>query len=324
MSDKRIEVKNFLKRNFKNKIKEEVYNGLTAKQKSIPSKYFYDAIGSMLFGDISRLPEYYLTRAEMSILKKNAHQMMAFFEHGDLVELGSGANLKVRILLDAAYQSNGKTIRYVPVDVSESTLIAESEELIAAYPELKALCLVADFTERFEIPLNDHPRLFTFFGSTIGNFGERASVVFLKNIAQMMNRHDRFLIGVDMVKPLDILEPAYNDSQGVTAKFNKNILHVVNQALAADFDENDFEHLAFFNKELSRIEMHLRANKDVTVHVKDAGIKISLEQDETIHTEISRKFTKETAASMFLQAGFCVDKWFMDENERFSVVELTV
>jgi L-histidine N-alpha-methyltransferase len=319
----RIEVQNLLDHSFEEDISKDVYNGLTASQKYLSSKYFYDTRGSHLFEEICLLSEYYPTRTELSILKEVAPHITYSFDNTDLVELGSGGNAKIRALLDSLDESELETVRYVPVDVSETALIAESEELIDIYPQLNVLCLVADFTRHLDMLPKEREKFITFFGSTIGNFDEKSCNDLLNKISQAMEKNDRFLIGLDRVKPKEILEAAYNDPKGMTAEFNKNILNVLNRELNADFDLSDFEHIAFFNKEKSRVEMHLKANCPVTAYVNALNLPVKLAPGETIHTEISRKFTRESAEKMFAQAGLAVKAWYSDPNEWFSLVELT-
>ncbi|KAA0247468.1 MAG: L-histidine N(alpha)-methyltransferase [Candidatus Jettenia sp.] len=318
----RIEVKNCMSDTYSNDLKNDVLKGLTATQKYIPSKYFYDTYGSRLFEEISLLPEYYVTHTELSILQDTASAIIENFPEGDLIELGSGANVKIKTLLDIAYKSYLADIRYVSVDVSEALLVKALKELVTIYPDLRVLGIVADFTKHMkEIPL-DRNKVFIFFGSTIGNFTEKESIVFLKNIARFMGPNDRFLLGLDMVKPKEILELAYNDPPGITSKFNKNILSVVNRELDANFHRDHFDHVAFFNGGKNQIEMHLRANRTVSVKIKKLDLTVEIEKDETIRTEISRKFRRESAEKMVDEAGLRINRWFSDPQGWFSLVEL--
>jgi L-histidine N-alpha-methyltransferase len=317
----RFEIRNYLTRSFYSELSHDVFTGLTAEQKCLPSKYFYDERGSMLYEAICKLPEYYLTRTELSILNQQSTAIMESFERGDLVELGSGANWKISKLIDAVNEKV-ENIRYVPVDVSESTLIAASKDLLTNYPRLRVLGIVADFTCHMEVVPNDFSRLTCFFGSTIGNLNETASHEFLRSVADSMNPGDRFLIGLDMIKPKSILEAAYNDAQGVTSAFNKNVLQVINRELHADFDPSVFEHRAFYNEEQEQVEMHLQATQKTTVEIKDLDLTVELEKGETIHTEICRKFSEEGAVKMFSGVDLQVERWFSDPKGWFSLVEL--
>ncbi len=318
----RIEIINYVKDTFHSEIKADVLRGLTSCQKSIPSKYFYDANGSRLFEEICSLPEYYQTRTELSILKNSATHIVRNLREADIVELGSGSNLKIRTLLDACVRSCKADMCYMPVDVSESALVGSSVELLDSYPDLRIVGIVADFTKNIEkIPL-EREKLFVFFGSTIGNFGDEARIDLLKRVAGMMGTGDRFLLGIDMIKPAEMLERAYSDSKGLTAEFNKNILNVVNRELNADFDRSHFDHVAFYNAGKDRIEMHLRANRVISAEIGKLRIQVSIKKGETIHTEICGKFSRESAEVMAEEAGLRIDRWYSDPQGWFSLVEL--
>jgi L-histidine N-alpha-methyltransferase len=318
----RFELRNYMTDSFYEELSNDVLTGLTAEQKYLPSKYFYDERGSMLYDQICTLPEYYLTRTELSILNQQSNAIMEPIGSGDLVELGSGANWKISKLIDASKDPQGAHLRYVPVDVSESALIAASADLLNNYPRLRVLGIVADFTCHMQVIPNDFSKLILFFGSTIGNLSETASADFLHSVADSMNPEDRFLIGLDMIKPKTILEAAYNDGQGVTSAFNKNVLQVVNRELHADFDPSVFEHRAFYNEEKEQVEMHLQAKQRTTVVIKELDLAAAFEKGETIHTEICRKFSEESAMKMFSDAGLTVERWFTDPKGWFSLVEL--
>jgi L-histidine N-alpha-methyltransferase len=318
----RFEIRNYVTDSFYHELSQDVFIGLTAEQKFISSKYFYDERGSSLYEQICKLPEYYLTRTELSILQEKSEAIMGPFENGDLVELGSGANWKISKLIDAANDPQGAHIRYVPVDVSESALVAASEDLINKYAKLRVLGIVADFTRHMDVIPGDFSRLIILFGSTIGNLSEVESQQFLQNVANSMKTGDRFLIGLDMIKPKNILEAAYNDAQGVTSEFNKNVLQMINRELHANFDPAVFEHLAFYNEEKEQVELHLQVNQKTTVEIKDLDLAVEFEKGETIHTEICRKFSEESAQKMFSTAGLAVERWFNDPKGFFSLVEL--
>lgn len=318
-----ITIQNHLDTRFNEQIARDVMNGLTAPQKYLPSKYFYDARGSQLFEEICLLPEYYLTRTEMAILKGSAKEIMKKFRGGDLIELGSGANWKIRMLIEAVDISQRSRIRYVPVDVSASALIEASEELLDIYPEIEVMGIIADFVHPMEFIPSDRDKLITFFGSTIGNLDEEECHVFLRSISENMKEGDRFVFGLDMLKPREIIEAAYNDSRNITSEFNKNILNVVNRELNGDFDPSHFDHVAFFNEEKEQIEMHLRANRRVVVEIGDLNLSVTLERGETIRTEISRKFSRESAEAMISKAGLGIEAWFSDPEEWFSLLKLS-
>ena len=320
----RIEIRSHLDRSFRSEIIKDVSTGLNASRKSIPSKYFYDEQGSQLFEEICYLPEYYPTRTEMSILKLSAPIIMKTFDNGDIVELGSGSNGKIRMLLDAAGPSKLPGIRYVPVDVSETALTEASEELLKIYPGLEVLGIVADFTMHMEAVPCDRRKLIFFLGSTIGNFDEKMREEFLKMVAGTMNKRDSFLVGFDMLKPKETLEAAYNDARGVTSEFNKNILLVINRELNANFKPSHFDHVAFFNKDRERIEMHLRANRNTTVSIDDLELELNIDKDETIHTENSCKFSREGVKELVEKSGKKIQNWYSDEKGLFSLTELTL
>ncbi len=301
-------------------MKDEVGTGLRAEQKYLPSKYFYDSRGSALFERICELPEYYQTRTEMAILKKSARQIMRDMKQGNLIELGSGANWKIRHLLDAA--GTRSRIRYIPVDVSESALVAAVEELLCLYPELSISGIVADFEREISAICREGVSLITFFGSTIGNFTPGEADRFLASLAKVMSERDRLLLGVDLVKNRELLEAAYNDEQGITAEFNKNILAVVNRELQADFDLHSFDHVAFFDPRTESIEMHLRANEDMVVDVAGLDLKVRMHRGETIFTEVSRKFRSAAVEAMAAQAGLRIAGWYTDKKEWFALAEM--
>ena len=317
---KELRMLNFLDGKYRAEISCDARLGLSAPQRWIPCKYFYDARGSEIFEDICRVPEYYPTRAELSILKAVAPEIMRAFAHKDLVELGSGATAKIRILLDAAGKHNRGTIRYIPVDISESAIAGSCEDLLVSYPELPVLGIIADFTHQLDaIPIG-RPRMICFLGGTIGNMEAEEGASFLRDIAGNLKPDDSVLVGFDLLKDRSVMEAAYNDSRGVTARFNKNILRVLNNELKADFDETDFDHLAFFNDAESRIEMHLVANRDVRVYIAAIGMQIGIKKGESIHTENSRKFTSACIEDMADRAGLCIKESYSDSNEWFSVV----
>jgi L-histidine N-alpha-methyltransferase len=324
MSDLRpIQILDCLQGRYENEIAEDVRKGLTLSQKAIPSKYFYDSRGSKLFEDICKLPEYYLTQIEISILKNIAPKFSQIFRHKDLVELGSGADLKIRTMLDVVGRKTRATLRYVPVDISESAIFNALQSLLELYPELEVLGIVADFTCQLHVIPSHRPAIFCFLGSTIGNFNEAETLVLLRNVAGAMKLEDTLLIGFDMVKSREILEAAYNDSNGVTSEFNKNILNVINGSLHGNFDPCSFDHLAFYNEKYQRIEMHLKANCDFSVRLKDLNLEVDFTAGDTIHTEISRKFKREEIEELASHAGLKIANWYTDSEEWFSLVEMS-
>jgi len=317
-----IKILNYLKDQYEDEIVEDIRKGLTSSKKSIPSKYFYDDCGSELFEDICKLSEYYPTRIELSILKNIAPKFTQLFRNKDLVELGSGADLKIRTLLEPVGQETRATLRYIPVDINEMAIFNALQNLITRFPELEVLGIVADFTCQMNVIPDNRPTIFCFLGSTIGNFDEAETIVFFQNVAGSMKMEDRLLIGFDMVKSREILEAAYNDRKGVTAEFNKNILNVVNDSVNGNFDLCCFDHLAFYNDKHQQIEMHLKANCDFSVRLEALGLEVDFIAGDTIQTEISRKFTRDKIEELVSHANLRITNWYTDRDEWFSVVEM--
>lgn len=287
----------------------DVIAGLTAQPKTLSPKYFYDLAGSALFERITALPEYYPTRCEIGILRDHASAIAALFPPGcALIEFGSGSSRKARILLGA-----GATVAaYIAVDISGDFLQQDLARLVCDLPRLAVHPLVADFTKPFAIPgeLAALPRVGFFPGSTIGNFEPAEAATFLRHAGQVLGRGALFLVGVDLVKDHAVLHRAYNDSAGVTAAFNLNLLARINRELGADFDLAAFEHRAFFDAEQSRIEMHLVSTKSQQVHVN--GATIAFRRDETIHTENSYKYTVDSFQRLARGAGWSPVEVFSD------------
>lgn len=229
---------------------------------------------------------------------------MRSFREGDLVELGSGANWKIRMLLDAVDYSSRSAIRYIPVDVSETALVNAAEDLLGIYPDLEVLGVVADFLHHMELVPRERPRMIIFFGSTIGNLNIEEGDAFLRDVAGSMGPGDRFLLGLDMLKSREVLEAAYNDSQGITAEFNRNLLAVLNHELHADFNLSHFEHMAFFNEEESRVEMHLRANCDVEVEIEELAMELELSKERLFIRRSAVSSVEITQKRCFLMQDF--------------------
>ncbi len=293
----------------------DIINGLSSEQKFLPSKYFYDEKGSDLFEKICELDEYYPTSSEVSIMEHEIDQITEMMgKHVQLIELGSGSSTKTRLLLD-----NCRDIEmYVPVDISESFLKNVATKLQADYPGIDIQPVAADYTLPFEIPESDKvkKRVVYFPGSTIGNFTRKRASDFLDTVGAFLQRGDGLLIGVDLKKEVGVLEAAYNDSKGITADFNKNILSRINRELAADFDTRQFRHRAFYNAAEGRIEMHLESLKHQTVQIN--GTQISFSAGETIHTENSHKYTVEEF-EIIAGSHFRRRQTWTDDQEYFSV-----
>jgi L-histidine Nalpha-methyltransferase len=300
-------------------MREEVRAGLTAPRKSLPSKYFYDAYGSELFERITELPEYYQTRTELSILQQLADTLAALFRWNEVVEIGSGSSKKTLTILDALNE-RGFLKRFIPIDVSESILRESAVALLARYPALHVHGVIGDFMAHLgAVPPADDRRLVIFLGSTIGNLDVPDRLAFLRSVRGMLGPDDHFLVGMDLVKDIAIVEAAYNDSQGVTAEFNRNVLRVVNRELNADFVPDAYRHRSFFNVEKSRIEMHLVAESSQTVHIRDLGLTIRCDPGETIFTEISCKYTQASAEEALESAGLELVGWYTDPRQLFGM-----
>lgn len=302
---------------YRNTLASDVRRGLTSTPKSLPSKYFYDRRGSQLFDAICDLPEYYLTRTDTALLRHHADELAEWAAPSDVIELGSGGSRKTRFILDACAR-RGEPLRYVPMDVSEAHLREAAETLRRDYPDMEVYGIAGDYERHLDhLPSGDR-RLVLFLGSTIGNFTPAQATAFVRAVAERLSTGDVFLIGMDLVKPLHTLLPAYNDTAGLTAEFNRNVLHVVNRDLGANFRPDEFDHVAFFNEAESQIEMHLRAVSAQKVRIPSLDLAVSFAENEMIHTEISRKFRREDAVALFAAAGCRLERWWTDEREWFA------
>jgi dimethylhistidine N-methyltransferase len=297
----------------------DVVAGLSAMPKRIPPKYFYDNEGSRLFEDITRTAEYYPTRSEHEILRMQAGSIVQHFPTGAaLVEFGSGACIKVRFLLDAAR----KLKAYVPVDISGDFLAVEAEALRRDYPNLAILPVAADFMKPFALPdaVSDLPKIGFFPGSTIGNFEPHEAGAFLRHARTILGEGAVMVAGVDLVKDEKVLNAAYNDAAGVTAKFNLNVLRRINRELGGTFKLDAFEHHAFYNRERRRIEMHLASR--IRQKVMVAGSTFEFRVGETIHTENSYKYTPDSFAALARGAGWTMLANWTDAKGNFAVCAL--
>jgi L-histidine N-alpha-methyltransferase len=304
----------------------DVRAGLSAARKWLPPKYFYDAVGSRLFDAICDTPEYYPTRTEQGILDRIAPAIVRSVEPAgarELVEIGSGAARKTRTLLDAMVALEpGTPVRYVPVDVSRAMLERSAQALLADYPDLVVHGVVGDQDRHLDRVPRDGPRLVAFLGSSIGNYGPDASVTFLRAIRGLLRAGDRFLLGLDLVKEAEVLHAAYNDAAGLTARFNENVLAVVNRELEGNFVLDRWEHVAFWNPREEQIEMHLRAREAQEVRLRRVEMTVAFAAGETIHTEISRKFTRESAERMTSAAGLGLERWDCSDDGWFALALL--
>jgi dimethylhistidine N-methyltransferase len=301
---------------------DDVLAGLSATPKRVPAKYFYDGAGSLLFERITELPEYYPTRCEMRILRDHAADIAKLIPEGAaLVEFGSGSNKKVRIVLRAAR----KLAAYVPVDICGEMLEQEAAELRLDFPQLKVLPVRADITHQFDLSADAKAaavRVGFFPGSTIGNFEPHEAAAFLRNAAHILGPGATLIVGADLIKPVEVLNAAYNDAEGVTAKFNLNLLVRINRELGATFKLDTFEHHAFYNRERHRIEMHLASLKRQKVKV--AGEPIDFRTGETIHTENSYKYSIASLGALARGAGWLPAGVWTDEREYFSIQAFTL
>ncbi|MFF9591710.1 L-histidine N(alpha)-methyltransferase [Streptomyces sp. NPDC014646] len=296
-------------------LRADVLHGLTRCPKTLPPKWFYDAHGSELFEEITRLPEYYPTRAEREILIDRAEEIARVSGARTLIELGSGSSDKTRHLLDALPGLHS----YVPVDVSESALHGAAETLLAQRPELSVHALIADFTGGLALPGTPGPRLVAFLGGTIGNLLPAERAVFLRSVRSLLSPGDALLLGTDLVKDEKVLVAAYDDAAGVTAEFDRNVLRVVNRELGADFDPADFEHVALWDPEREWIEMRLRARSALTVKIPALDLVVPFEAGEEMRTEVSAKFREEGVRAELAGAGLRLDQWWTDSGERFAL-----
>ena len=299
---------------------EEIFSSLNRESKFINPKFFYDQNGSALFEKICTLPEYYPTKTEISILKNISDELLVHVDKNfRIVELGSGASIKTRILLDLFTSFQEKT-EYFPIDISE-ILAESSEELLKIYDQLHITGIVDSYEGglKFLSSYDEKKNLILFLGSSFGNFSSEDGYEFLKKINTTMKSGDLFLIGLDLVKSKNILESAYNDSQNITADFNLNVLSRINAELDADFDLDNFSHYAVYNEEKQRIEMYLKSLVSQSVIISKSNFVLNLKKDELIHTEHSHKYTKSQISELLEDTGFKIQQMWSDENDYFSL-----
>jgi L-histidine N-alpha-methyltransferase len=296
----------------------DVRDGLQSSPKSLPPKWFYDSVGSDLFDQITRLPEYYPTRAEAEILRAHAAEIASVTGADTLIELGSGTSEKTRILLDALRHS-GALRRFVPFDVDASILSAAATAIQREYPDIEIAAVCGDFEEHLpEIPGGGR-RLFVFLGSTIGNLNRGPRAEFLAALAAVLRPGDSLLLGTDLVKDVGRLVRAYDDAAGVTAQFNRNVLAVINRELDADFDVDAFRHVASWNSEEERMEMWLRAERAQRVRIGALDLTVKFAAGEQLLTEVSCKFRAEAVAAELARAGLRRTRWWTDDAGDFGL-----
>ena len=298
---------------------DDIRLGLTAHPRRLPPKYFYDEAGSRLFERITELPEYYLTRAEGSILRAIAGPLMRRLRPRDFVELGPGSCEKVRVLFDALPSTAG--VRYVAVDVGSDGLAQAATKLAGEYPSMDVHAVVADFERHLaHLPAPSGRRLLLFFGSTIGNLDPPARRTFLTEVRELLGPDGRLLLGVDLVKDRRTLEAAYDDAAGVTAEFNRNVLRHLNRLVDGNFEPESYRHHAFYNAEDSRIEMHLIAAAPQHVELKRLPLTLDFDAGDGIWTENSYKFTRDGTETELAEAGLELEEWLTDDEQRFGLV----
>jgi L-histidine N-alpha-methyltransferase len=300
---------------------DDVLDGLTRPFKELPPKHFYDAHGAELFDQICDLPEYYPTRCERAILERQSAEIVARTGAAELVELGSGTAAKTRLLLAAMYEA-GTLDRYVPIDVTEGMVRESARRLVAEFDGLRVHGIVGDFErhlDRVPAPVPGRPRIVAFLGGTIGNFTPGSRRRFLRSLAKLLGPDDFLLIGTDLVKDPAVIEAAYDDSAGVTAAFNRNVLAVVNRELDADFVPDSFDHVAFFDRDREWIEMRLRARLPQRVTVGKLGLRLTFAAGEELRTEISAKFTPERIQGDLAAAGMELVETLTDEDGLFAL-----
>lgn len=299
---------------------QAVREGLLAEPRTLPFPYFYDEIGSALFEQICRLPEYYLTRTEDAILSRHAGEMIAGMESPAIVELGSGSAEKTRRLIAAALEHYG-SLTYIPVDVSASAVEDSARQLCRLFPTLRVSAYVGDYRDCLTQIAGrvEGAKLVVFLGSSLGNYDDAAAVALLRMVAGVMRPEDRLLLGTDLAKDRTILESAYDDAQGVTARFNLNMLHRINRELGGDFNTEHFRHRAVYREDLGRVEMHLESLVEQTVSVRASDVSVRIREGERIHTENSYKYTLTALTKLAEGSGFEPEAAWTDEKHWFRV-----
>jgi L-histidine Nalpha-methyltransferase len=303
-------------------LREDTLRGLTSEPKALSPQWFYDERGSALFDAITRLPEYYLTEREREILRHRTPEVAELTQANTLVELGSGTSEKTRLLMDALAEA-GHLRRYIPFDVSEETLRASAAAIVGEYPGLEVHAVVGDFCRHLSFLPEGRRRLIAFLGSTIGNLPPAERVGFLASVEDPLHSGEALLLGLDLVKDVARLEAAYNDPAGLTAAFNRNILHVLNRELRGDFEPEQFEHVARWDDENEWIEMVLRSTRRQDVVLQDLYLQVSFEAGEEMRTEISAKFRRDGIESELAGAGLELGRWWPHESGDFALALAT-
>ncbi len=315
-----IQIRNYLEQQSKIEKQEEIIKSLLCKPPCLPCKYFYNEKGSRLFESITQLEEYYPTRTEKHILQQKGAQIAPYIKGRNIVELGSGDPSKISLLLESLFENNIHELTYYPFDVSKTALEDASNKLNAKFPGLKIQGIVADFMTQISVIPRHSPLLYCFLGSTIGNLEPKEAENLIESIYSHMQTGDQLLLGLDLVKDIKLLEKAYNDRTGITEAFNKNILDVTNKLIGSSVDKKDFDHLAFFNEKFQRIEMHLKARKQVAIQTPLLKHDIILKAGSSIHTENSHKYTSAQIQQLLSRQGFSILEQFSDPNQWFTLV----
>lgn len=303
---------------FRAELEQDIRIGFTSQPKAIPSKYHYDEIGSISFENITKLPEYYLTRAETEILTKRSKDIMKLVVPDELVELGSGSSTKTRLLIEAMHSTGGN--RYVPIDISETALRQAAETLNDDYKWLQVDGNIGDYHFDLKRLRRKGRRLLTFLGSSIGNYTDAARRKLLQQMSSVLKSGDAVLIGVDLVKDVDTMVLAYDDSAGETSHFNLNLLTMINRELDANFEIQHFKHVPGWNPEVSAVDSWLQAQREMTVSLGALDMEINLAEGERIHVETSCKFTREGMMQELSDVGLKVVKWYTDSAEQFGLL----
>ena len=301
---------------------EDVFHGFTAYSKHLPSKYFYDARGSELFEEITELPEYYLTSAELEILGSHADEVVAAVAPDELVELGSGSSRKTVLLLDALRRSRSGH-RYVPMDISEEALRSAASGLTSRYPWLEVEGVIGDYVADLPKLRRNGRRLIAFLGSTIGNYVPTLRYSLLRSVSEALEPGDAFILGVDLVKDEQTMVTAYDDPKGVSAEFNKNILDVINRDLGGDIPVDFFDHLSEFNAHSGCMEQSLVAREKVVANIRALDLAVTVMPGERLHTEVSCKFTESQITEEFEDAGMELVRWLTDANGFYALAVAT-
>lgn len=299
-------------------LRNDAFQGLSSGAKAIPSKWFYDEHGSKLFDQITRLPEYYLTRSEREILAARASAIARHTAADTLVELGSGTSEKTCLLIDA-FRSTGQLRRFVPFDVDPDTLRFAATKLLRSYPEIEVCGIAGDFERHLNAICQPGRTMVIFLGSTLGNLDPAQRALLLDQLAGSLKPGDSFLLGVDLVKDVDVIEAAYNDPAGISAAFNLNILRVLNRRLEGNFNVAQFEHVAKFDSTRELMSMWLRSTTHQSAYLRAIDLRVDFEEGELLHTEISSKFRKEGIEGELRQSGFEPSRWWTDAHGNFAL-----